>query len=97
MMLAFAATLIPQCGFAGLATALPFLIMSTLYNARIVLDWRKILGSLPSPMKVQSVVTEQAVDTMLLAKASAESNPNIYTSVDKCNKKGNKNLAKFLC
>ena len=37
------------------------------------------------------------MNTMLLTRHSIQKNPNIFVSADKGNKKGNKNLAKFVC
>ena len=40
---------------------------------------------------------ETAIDTVLLTQKSILDNPILYFSVDKGNKKGNKNLAKYIC
>ena len=96
-MLGFAASVVPQCGYSGLSTVTPFIIASVLYNAGIPFDTNHLISSLPSPQKLQSLVTGHAVDTALLTLASINSNPNVYTALDKGNKKGNKNLAKYFC
>ena len=40
---------------------------------------------------------KNAVDTILLTRESIRNNPFVFISADKGNKKGNKNLAKYLC
>ena len=96
-MLGYAASIVPQCGYSGLATIIPFVVANLLTNADIPFHSQNLISSLPSPQKIQSLVTEHAVDTALLTLRSINSNPNVYLALDKGNKKGNKNLAKFFC
>ena len=96
-MLGFASSLVPQCGYAGISTILPILMSTILMNCGIQIDAEKIIASLPSPQYLQTSVTNYAVETAILVRSSIEKNPNVYLSCDKGNKKGNKNLAKFLC
>ena len=76
-LLGFAASLIPQCGFSGLATVIPLLISSVLMNTGIHIAPEKIVESLPSPQYLQSCVTKYAVETALLVRTSIEANPNV--------------------
>ena len=96
-LLGFAASCVPQCGYAGLSTVYPLLLTSALMNAGIQIDAEKIVSSLPSADYIKTAVTEYAVDTTLLMKDSIDANPNVYVASDKGNKKGNKNLAKYFC
>ena len=99
-MIGFASLLVPQCGHAGVATILPILIASVFANAGIEIDSKKLVNSQPSDKSIQRFVENNALNTFLLTKESIKANPNIYIyiyiSVDKGNKKGNKNLAKFV-
>lgn len=79
-MLGFAASIVPQCGHSGLSTVTPFIVASVLYNAGIPFDTHHLISSLPSPQKLQSLVTGHAVDTALLTLASINANPNVYTN-----------------
>ena len=56
-----------------------------------------LVDSQPNKNIVQKFVTTNAVNTCLLTESSIKKNPNVYISADKGNKKGNKNLAKFIC
>lgn len=70
---------------------------SALTNSGIQIDVENIVTSLPSADSIKDAVTEYAVDTTLLMKDSIDANPIVYLAYDKGNKKGNKNLAKYLC
>ena len=96
-MSGYAASIVPQCGYSGLVTIIPFVVANLLTNAGIPFDSQNLISSLPSPQNIQSLVTEHAVDTALLMLRSINTNPNVYLALDKGNKKGNKNLAKFFC
>ena len=96
-ILGIGASLIPQCGYAELSILILLIISSVLHNASIHIPDKKIIPALPSAKRIQSVVTEHAIDTMVLTRKNISENLNVLISVDKGNTKGNKNLAKFLC
>ena len=95
-VIGFAASLVPQCGYAGLATLLPLAIASVFMNANIPLDLNCLVDSQPSRHKIQSLISQNAVDTVLLTQESISDNSNVYISCDEGDKKGNKNLAKYM-
>ena len=95
-ILGYAASAVPQCGFSGLSTILPLAVASVFINSGIHIDPDLIVGSQPCRNKILDIVTQNATETILLTKASVLKNPVIYISVDKGNKKGNKNLAKYI-
>ena len=96
-MIGFAASCVPQCGYAGLSTIYPLLLNSALTNAGIQIDAGTIVSSLPSADSIKAAVTEYAIDTTILMKDSIDANPIVYITCNKGNKKGNKNLAKYFC
>ena len=96
-MIGYASSLVPQCGHSGVAATLPFMIGSLFANAGLKFDVNEIVNSQPSDKKIQKCVEQNAVNTMIRTRDSIRRNPNIYVSADKGNKKGNKNLAKFVC
>lgn len=65
-MLGFGAALVPQCGYYGLATVIPFVVGSVFADAGIDFDHKKLIASLPSPQTLQRQVTELAIDTIML-------------------------------
>ena len=75
----------------------PFCVASVLANAGIKFDIGKLVTSQPSREKLLQLVGETAIDTVVLTQKSILNNPILYFSVDKGNKKGNKNLAKYIC
>lgn len=95
-MLGMAASLVPQAGYSGLATILPFGIGAFLSNAGIDYDVKSLVNMLPSRNKIEALVTSNAIDTVMLTKHSLKDS-SIYLSCDKGNKHGNKNLAKYIC
>ena len=95
--LAFGVTLVPSCSYFGLSTLLPFAVGSVFEDAGIELDKSRLIESLPSSQTLRTLVTETAVDTVLLTRQSLQLNPHVYITCDKGNKKGNKNLAKVIC
>ena len=96
-MIGFAASLVPQCGYYGLSSIIPFIIGSVFANGNIPIDSNLLVNSQPSRNTIQQLVEQNAVDTILLTQESTRKNPFIYVSSDKGNKKGNKNLAKYVC
>ena len=89
--------MVPQCGYAGLSSVIPLAVGCIFANAGIDIDHDKLVDSLPSHNKIKTLVEQAAIDTMLLTRDSIGPNPSLYVSIDKGNKKGNKNLAKFIC
>ena len=96
-MIGFASSLVPQCGHAGVSTITPILLGSVLANAGIEIENEKLVNSQPSGNSIQRFVEQNALNTLLLTQESIKDNTNVYVSADKGNKKGNKNLAKFVC
>ena len=96
-MLGMAASVIPQCGYSGLSTAIPFVVGSVFANAGININQEKLIDSQPNRNKIHDFVTENAISTVLLTEDSISKNPHVFISADKGNKKGNKNLAKYIC
>ena len=73
-----------------------FVIGALFSNAGISIDLDNLVDSAPCKDKIRNCVTENAIDTVLLTQDSVQKNSHIYISSDKGNKKGNKNLAKFI-
>ena len=96
-ILGYAASTIPQCSLFNLSAIIPMIISSVLIDAAIPFDFEKLIQSQPSPNHLKSLITTNAIETMMLTQESYAKNPNIYISCDKGNKKGNKNLAKVQC
>ena len=96
-MILTAASMVPQCGYAGLSSVIPLAVGSVFANAGIPVNHDKLVDSLPSHNHIKNLVEQAAIDTMLLTRDSVGPNPCLYVSIDKGNKKGNKNLAKFIC
>lgn len=96
-MLGFAASCLPQAGYDGIARVLPFIVGSFLQNSGITYNRDKLVTSLPSNMTIKKMVEDNAVDNILLTQDSIRKNRFIYICCDKGNKKGNKNLPKFIC
>ena len=76
---------------------IPFIIGSVFANGNIPIDSNLLVNSQPSRNTIQQLVEQNKVDTILLTQESIRKNPFIYVSSDKGNKKGNKNLAKYIC
>eukprot|EP00957_Ditylum_brightwellii_P108748 8295911-Ditylum_brightwellii.AAC.1 len=51
----------------------------------------QIVSAMPSDKKLQTATECYVVETMLLIQNSIAANPNVFISIDKGNKKGNKN------
>ena len=96
-LFATAASMLPQAGMSGVATVAPMIVCAVLANARINVESKKIISSLPGKDHIARMVVNNAVDAIILTNESITKNPIIYLSADKGNKKGNKNLAKYLC
>ena len=86
-MLGFAASVVPQCGYAGLSTAVPFIIGSLFVNAGVPINTESLVNSQPSDNTVQRLVEKSAVNTILLVQESLRRNQYVYISADKGNKK----------
>ena len=52
------ASLVPQSGYSGLATIIPFVVGSVLANADIPVDIDKLVNSLPGRDTIQKLVTK---------------------------------------
>ena len=93
-----AAAMVPQAGMSGVATIAPMVVAAVLENANIInINYNDVVQSLPSNNTIARLVIGNAADTVMLTKISIKNNPVVYLSCDKGNKKGNKNLAKYLC
>ena len=97
LLIGVGASLVPQSGYLGLAVILPFVLGSVLMNAGISVDLDNLVTSLPGRDTIQSLVTENAIDTIMFIRESITANCHIFVSSDKGNQKGKKNLAKFIC
>ena len=96
-MIGFAASLVPQCGYYGLSSIIPFIIGSVFTNGNIPIDSNLLVNSQPLRNTIQRLAEQNVFDTILLTQESIRKNPFIYVSSDKGNKKVNKNLAKYIC
>ena len=59
------ASLVPQSGYSGLLTILLFVMGSVLANTNISVDLDNLVNSLPGNDTIQTLVTRNAVDTIL--------------------------------
>ena len=92
-----AASMVPQAGMSGVATIAPIIVGAVLENAGIRINTKVLVHSLPGNDTIANMVVQNAADSIILTKESIQMNPMVYISCDKGNKKGNKNLAKYLC
>ena len=97
LLIGVSASLVPQSGYAGLATIIPFIVGSVLADVNIPVDIDSLVNSLSGRDTIQKLVTKNAVDTIMLTRESITNNYHVYVSSDKGNKKGDKNLTKFIC
>ena len=96
-LFATAASMVPQAGMSGVATIIPMTVQAVLENNRIKFKTEDIVCILPGNDKIAHMVIQNAVNTAIVTKESVKNNPIVYISCDKGNKKGNKNLANYLC
>ena len=96
-MLAFAISTVPQCGFSGFSTIINFVVRFVLANFGLAFTTDELVSSLPSHNKIKEMIIDKAVDTVLLTQNSIRKNQHAFILAEKGNKKGNKNLAKFIC
>ena len=96
-IICFAASFVPQCGYYGLSSVIPFIIGSIFAYSNNPIDNDLLLNSQPSRDTIQRLVEQNVVDTILLTQESIRKIPYIYISFDKGNKKGNKNLTRYIC
>ena len=94
-LLGTAMSIIPKAGYSGFATTLPLAVSGVLVNAVITVD-ANIANCLPSNKTIESIVTERAVDSIILVRESIRKNKHMYLFADKGNKAGNSNLAKYV-
>jgi len=96
-MIGFGASIIPKAGYEGIAESLPFFIGSFLSNCGISYNPERLVNSLPSNKTIERAVEDNAVSNILLTQDAIRKNLFVYICADKGNKKGNKNLSKFIC
>ena len=96
-LIACAASIAPQCGFDNLAQIIPLITAAIFANAGIDVDHEKIVSSSPSNDTIKRLVQQHAIDNLILTKDSVDKCCDVYLSIDKGNKHGNKNMPKFLC
>ena len=95
-LFATAASMVPQAGMSGVATIIPMIVGAVLENAGIKVKTEDIVQILPVNDTIAHMVIQNASNTVMLTKESIKNNPIVYISCNKENKKGNKNLAKYL-
>ena len=96
-MIGYASSLVPQYDHYGIVAMLLFEIWSLFANTGVKFNIEEVINSQPSDNTIQRFVEQNAVNTMILTRDNIQNSPNIYVSADKGNKKGNKNLSKFVC
>ena len=69
-ILGVGASLVPQCGYSGLLTVLPFSVGSVLANAGIPIDMELLVNSMPSKDIIKNLVTKNTIDTCILTQES---------------------------
>ena len=65
-MFEFTASVVPQCGYAGLPTVIPFVIGSLFENNGVPLNTELLVNSPPSYNTVQKLVKKSAVNAIFL-------------------------------
>ena len=95
-MFGLAASMVPQAGMSGVATIAPMIVAGILANAGLDFKTDLLIESLPGRIAIGDFVVNNAADTIIMMRSSIKSNPRVYLSCDKGNKKGNKNLAKYI-
>ena len=63
-------SLVPQCGYSGLSTILPFTVGSVLANAGITIDVELLVNLMPSKDIIQNLVTKNTIDACILTQES---------------------------
>ena len=58
LLMGVSASLVPQSGYSGLATIIPFVVGSGLVNADMPVDIDKLVNSLPWRDTIQNLVTK---------------------------------------
>jgi len=86
--------MVPKAGCAGFSTALLIAVAGVLENLGVPVNDTLFL---PGKDKVNELLTERAVDSIIEVQESIRKNPFVFISADKGNKAGNKNLAKYIC
>ena len=69
-ILGFGTLSVPQCGYFGFSTILPFIMGSVLANAGIPIDMELLVKLMPSKNTIQNLVTKIAIDTCILTQES---------------------------
>ena len=93
-LLGAAMAMVPKAGCAGFSTALLIAVAGVLENLGVPVNDTLFL---PGKDKVNELLTERAVDSIIEVQESIRKNPFVFISADKGNKAGNKNLAKYIC
>ena len=83
--------------YKGIAESLPFFLGSFLLNCGILYNPERLVNSLPSNKTIERAIKDNAVLNILLTQDVIRNNSFVYICADKGNKKGNKNLSKFIC
>ena len=92
-MIGAAMAMIPKAGCAVFSTALSIAVAGVLENLGTTVD---DVTFLPGKEKINELLTERAIDSILEVQESICHNHYVYISADKGNKAGNKNLAKYI-
>ena len=95
-MFGLAASMVPQAGMSGVATIAPMIAAGMLANAGLEYDTDLLIESLPGRIAIGDFVVNNAADTIVMMRSAIKSGTRVYLSCDKGNKKGNKNLAKYV-
>ena len=74
-LFATAASMLPQAGMSGVATVAPMIVCAVLANARINVESKKIISSLPGKDHIARMVVNNAVDAIILTNESITKNP----------------------
>ena len=61
LLMGVSASLVPQSGYAGLATIIPFIVGSVLVDANIPVDIDSLVNSLSGRDMIQKLVTKMQV------------------------------------
>ena len=89
--------MVPQAGINGTATIILMVVGAVLEKTGIKMNASNLVQRLPSCPMITRMVTQNAVNTIMLTKESIQHNPVVLISCNKGNQKGKKNLAKYLC
>ena len=97
LLLGTAASRIPQADMIGVATLEHMAVVYLLVNIGKQIVANSVVDSLPGQDAIGNIVIQNAADTVMIINESTKMSPLVYTSCDKGNKKGNKNLNTYMC